>query len=325
MSDGVKKIIRLDRNEVPFDVPKNFKSELVEIINGLEMNRYPEDYSEGLREKIGRLYGLSADNVIVGNGSDQVINFLFDFLRNTRIVTSTPTFSMYRFFAEAKGIDFTEIPMTRLFQPDADKLLDVADSSYIVCSPNNPTGDTAGKDTVRRLLETGKTVIVDEAYGEFDGNGYTGMVRDYDNLIILRTFSKAFGLAGLRIGYSLSSPETTGKILKTLPPFVLGTISLAAAGLMLDYTQEIRENVDYIIRERERIYREISAFSFPSRANFILVKLDAYEFLRNNGILVRKLNDPLNGMIRVTVGLKQENDVLISALKSFYEDFHQRR
>ena len=324
MSHKVKKIIRLDRNEVPFEVPKNFKNELIEIINGLELNRYPEDYSESLREKIGRLYGLRADNVIVGNGSDQVITFLFDFLRNTRIVTSTPTFSMYRFFAKAKGIDFTEIPMTRLFQPDVDRMLDMADSSYVVCSPNNPTGDTAKKDTVKRLLETGRTVIVDEAYGEFAGRSYTDLVRDYDNLIVLRTFSKAFGLAGLRVGYALSSSDTMGRILDTIPPFILSTISHAAASLMLDYRQEIMKNVEYIIHERERIYREISHFSFPSKANFILVNLDCFQFLKDNGIIVRKLGNPLSRMVRVTVGLKSENDAVMDAMKTFLGDFYQK-
>ena len=322
MSDKVKRIIRLDRNEVPFDVPKNFKTELVEIINGLEMNRYPEDYSESLRDKIGRLYGLSADNVIVGNGSDQVITFLFDFLRNTRIVTSSPTFSMYRFFAKAKGIDFAEIPMTRLFQPDVDKLLEMADSSYVVCSPNNPTGDTAGKDMVRSLLETGKTVIVDEAYGEFAGWSHADLVRDYDNLIVLRTFSKAFGLAGLRVGYALSSSDTVGRILDTIPPFVLSNISQAAASLMLDYRHEIMKNVEYIINERERIYRETARFSFPSKANFILVNLDAFQFLKDNGIMVRKLGNPLSRMVRVTVGLKSENDAVVEAMKTFHERLH---
>ena len=317
MSDTYKKIIRLDKNEIPFNVPESFRIKLTEVVSGLEMNRYPEDYSESLREKIGKIYGLGADNIIVGNGSDQVITFLFDFLRNTEIVTSTPTFSMYKFFAEKKGIRFSEIPMTRMFEPDIDKLLKFSNSSYILCSPNNPTGNTTDRDTVKSLLETGNTVIVDEAYGEFAGNGCADLVRDYDNLIVMRTFSKAFGLAGLRIGYAISSSETMEKIQKTLPPFILSSISHVAATILLDYRHEIMKNVEYIIRERERIYREISDFSFPSKANFILVNLDVFQFLKDNGILVRKLGDPLSRMVRVTVGLEHENDALINALKMF--------
>jgi len=311
--------IWLDKNENPFDVPTEIKEEIFEELKNVPFNRYPHITADPLRERIAEFLGFEKENVIVGNGSDELISLLLKLFEGDHIVISSPTFGMYDFFAKLEGIDLVDVPLDERF-----KLQNVEDyaenaKAIFICSPNNPTGNTQEGEKIISVLETGAPVILDEAYIEFAEGSNVDLINEYDNLIVLRTFSKAFGLAGIRVGYAVGSEEIINYLLRIKPPFSLNVISMKIAELMLDHYDVIKQNINYIIKERERIYKEFKEYAYPSEANFLLMRLNAYEFLLERGIVVRKLGGRLDGHIRVTIGKKEENDELIKALKEFLE------
>ncbi|WP_297417476.1 histidinol-phosphate transaminase [Thermococcus sp.] len=309
--------ICLDKNESPFDLPHGLKKELFEKLSKIPLNRYPPGYPTELEGKIAGYLNLSPENVIVANGSDELIGLILKVFEGDHIVISSPTFGMYDFFAALEGIKVIDVPLGEGFElGDVERFADGARAIFI-CSPNNPTGNTHPKKRIIEVLETGAPVILDEAYAEFAKESNIDLVKDYDNLIILRTFSKAFGLAGARLGYAVASEETMDYLRRVLPPFSVNSLSLKAGEFMFEHLDYVGHVIRYIIEERERLYREFKDYTYPSEANFLLMKLDAHDFLLKRGIVVKKLGGRLKGHIRVTVGRKEENDELISALREF--------
>jgi len=313
--------IWLDKNENPFDVPAEIKEEIFEELKNVPFNRYPHITADPLRERIAEFLGFEKENVIVGNGSDEIISHLLKLFEGDYIVISSPTFGMYDFFAKLEGIDLVDVPLDERF-----KLQNVEDyaenaKTIFICSPNNPTGNTQEREKIISILETGAPVVLDEAYIEFAESSNVDLINEYDNLIVLRTFSKAFGLAGIRVGYAIGSEEIIDYLSRIKPPFALNSLSMKTAELMLDHYDLVKQNINYIIKERERIYKEFKDYAYPSEANFLLMRLNAYEFLLERGIVVRKLGGRLDGHIRVTIGKKEGNDELIKALKEFIERF----
>lgn len=311
--------IWLDKNENPFDLPQEIKEKIFEELKRIPLNRYPHITADPLRERIAGFLGLEKDNVIVGNGSDELISLILKLFEGEHIVISSPTFGMYEFFAKLEGVDLVDVPLDENF-----KLRNVENyaenaRAMVICSPNNPTGNMQEREKIISVLETGAPVILDEAYIEFARKSNLDLVNEYENLIVLRTFSKAFGLAGVRVGYAVANEKIIDYLSRIKSPFSLNAISMRIAELMLDHYDLVKKNIDYIIKERERIYREFKDCTYPSEANFLLMKLDAYDFLLERGIVVRKLDGRLKGHIRVTVGKREENDELIEALKEFSE------
>ncbi|MCD6143855.1 histidinol-phosphate transaminase [Thermococcus sp.] len=311
--------IWLDKNENPFDIPTEIKEEILEELKNIPFNRYPHITADPLREKIAEFLGFEKGNIIVGNGSDELISLILKLFEGDHIVISSPTFGMYDFFAKLEGIDLVDVPLDERF-----KLQNVEDyaenaKAIFICSPNNPTGNTQEREKIISILETGAPVVLDEAYIEFAEGSNVDLVNEYDNLIVLRTFSKAFGLAGVRVGYAVTSKEIIDYLNRIKPPFALNSLSMRIAELTLDHYDLVKQNINYIIKERDRIYKEFKGYVYPSEANFLLMKLNAYEFLLEKGIVVRKLGGRLDGHIRVTIGKKEENDELIKALKEFLE------
>lgn len=312
--------IWLDKNESPFDLPEEIKDEIFEEVKRIPLNRYPHITADPLREKIAEFLGFEKGNIIIGNGSDEIISHLLKLFEGDYIVISSPTFGMYDFFAKLEGIDLVDVPLDERF-----KLQNVEDyaenaKAIFICSPNNPTGNTQEREKIISVLETGAPVVLDEAYIEFAKSSNVDLVNEYDNLIVLRTFSKAFGLAGVRVGYAVASKEIIDYLHRIKAPFALNSLSMKIAELMLDHYDLVKQNINYIIKERERIYKEFKDYAYPSEANFLLMRLNAYEFLLERGIVVRKLGGRLDGHIRVTIGKKEENDELIKALKEFLEE-----
>lgn len=311
--------IWLDKNENPFDLPLEIKEEIFEELKRVPFNRYPHITADPLRKRIAEFLGIDKENIIVGNGSDELISLILKLFDGEHLVISSPTFGMYCFFAKFEGINLIDVPMDENFRlQNVEEYAENARALFI-CSPNNPTGNTQDREKIISVLETGAPVVLDEAYVEFAKGSNVDLISEYDNLIVLRTFSKAFGLAGVRVGYAVGSEETIDHLHRIKPPFTLDSISMKIAGLMLDHYDLVKRNIDYIIKERERIYRKFKDYAYPSEANFILMKLNAYEFLLEKGIVVRKLGGRLTGHIRVTVGKREENDELIAALKEFVE------
>lgn len=313
--------IWLDKNENPFDLPDKIKDEIFEKLRKTPFNRYPHITSMPLREKIAEFYGLSPRNVAVGNGSDELLDYLIKIFEGDYIITTPPTFGMYYFYAKLEGIPIVEVPLNEQFLINGEEIVRKAKKAAIIfiTSPNNPTGNSQPREEILKVLDSGAPVVIDEAYAEFSKENFVDLLDEYDNLLILRTFSKAFGLAGIRLGYLLADTEIIDALSRIKPPFGVNSLSMIAAMVMLDHYNVIEERIKYIVRERERLYKKFKEYSYPSDANFLLMKLNAYEFLLEKGIVVRKLEGRLQGHIRVTVGRKEENEELIKALEEFLD------
>ncbi|MBS3764902.1 histidinol-phosphate transaminase [Candidatus Bipolaricaulota bacterium] len=311
--------IRLDKNESPFSLPPELKSQVSEKLESLSFNRYPDPTSNGLRGKLADFYDLKPGNVVVGSGSDQLISYAVQLFAGNHAVIAPPTFSMYRFYSELAGLEVKEVPLTNNYDLRLKEIKEVLDGAAMIflCSPNNPTGNVFARETLIKLLKTGKPLILDEAYVEFSGESQFELIEEFENLIVLRTFSKAFGLAGARAGYALAHGKTAEKLLRVKPPYNLSSTSAGIAKVVLENYDVVRERIDRIIDERERIYEEFNEFAVQSKANFLLMDLDAGKYLGSRGVAVREFSGRLEDKIRVTVGTESENDRLINNLNDF--------
>jgi histidinol-phosphate aminotransferase len=323
--------IKLDANEnVVLD--RNFLSQLAMAeVNKIDLRKYPLDLYDKLYESLSKYLKVGEKNLLIGNGSDQIIELLLTFIGSGKRVTlPTPTFSYFVSRCQLHGIKITKIPLLpesntferRLFMSSAKK-----SQLVYLCSPNNPTGNQLDRSIIQEILELKDVlVILDEAYVEFAKYSMTRSVEKYDNLVILRTFSKAFGLAGSRIGYFISN-KRFAKFIRTnvQSPYPVNSLSLALAISVISNVQKIKECVDLIKRERQRLYERISKmdqiFTYQSDANFIFIRCkEKYKSiinaLRRHGVGVKDLGE-LYGYgkcIRITVGTPEMNDATISAL-----------
>ncbi|EEB74158.1 histidinol-phosphate transaminase [Thermococcus sp. AM4] len=309
--------IRLDKNESPYDLPDWVKEEIFEELRELDFNRYPHITSMPAREAIAEFYGLSPDNVAVGNGSDELLSYLVRLFEGNHIITTPPTFGMYSFYARLNGVPVVEVPLREDFTIDGEAIAKKAENAraIFIASPNNPTGNLQPEEEIVRVLETGRPVILDEAYAEFAGKSLWKLIEDYKNLVVLRTFSKAFGMAGIRAGYMLAGEEVVDALYRIKSPFSVGIMTMTAVRVALRHADLMERRVRKIVEERERMRRKLGELAYPSDANFLLVKLDAYEELLKRGIVVRKLSGRLEGHIRVTVGRRWENDAFLKAVR----------
>ncbi|MFW5945386.1 MAG: histidinol-phosphate transaminase [Candidatus Natronoplasma sp.] len=311
--------IHLDKNESPFDLPKDIKNEIFEECRDIQLNRYPPLTPETLEKKIADYVGCSEKKISVGNGSDALLPLLFELFKADQVVISTPTFSMYSFYAKRKGLEINNSPLDENFVITSIWETLEKPSIICICSPNSPTGNVQSRNRIIEALESNNVVILDEAYVEFSGESTIDLIDEYDNLIVLRTLSKAFGLAGIRVGYAVGPVKVIECLNKIRSPFNQDILSTKIAERVLECTEMIKDNVKKIVAERERIFKRFEEYAYPSQSNFILIDLDAYEYLKDKGIHVRKMDGRLEGMIRVTVGKKKENDELIAELEKFIE------
>ena len=314
--------IWLDKNENPYDLPMEIKEEIFEELKKLSFNRYPHITSMPLREAIGDVYGVPPGMVAVGNGADELISYLVRLFKGSYVVTTPPTFGMYSFHARLGGIPVVEVPLGEGFILDGDGVVKRAKnaSAIFLCSPNNPTGNLQPEEEIVKVLETGKPVVLDEAYAEFSGKSLWKLVFEYPNLVVLRTFSKAFSLAGARAGYFIANEDIVDALYRVKSPFSLNSLTITVARVLLGHGDLVKRRVRVIIRERERLQKALGRLAYPSDANFLLVKLDAYDHLLSRGIVVRKLSGRLDGHLRVTVGTRLENDAFIEAVEDFIEN-----
>ncbi len=316
---------KLNQNESPFDVPLELKQQLFDRVINREWNRYPDFESQALRSAIARAWDLTPDNVLVGNGSNELLAAAIGTFvaPGTPVVIARPTFTLYeKLVTIAGGIAIpVEIdPRTDVLPLDA--MIDAAtpDSVVIVCSPNNPTGGVV-RD-VKPLLSTGAVVLFDRAYVDF---AFDEMPPLHERLVTFSTFSKAWGLAGLRVGWLASTAETCREIRKVKLPYSLNIISEAAAILALE-NRQLRDLYVALVRdERERLsagMRRIQVIEvFPSRANFIAFRAQSakrmFEGLCARGILIRDISSypGLANCLRVSIGSPEQNNAFLKALK----------
>ncbi|MFL6247440.1 MAG: pyridoxal phosphate-dependent aminotransferase [Thermoanaerobaculia bacterium] len=306
--------IKLNQNESPFDFP--FKNEALATIAKRAWNVYPDFESTALRTALANAYSLTPENVLVGNGSNELLAAAIGAFvgPGTPVVFARPTFALYEKLVTIAGglpVPVDLDPATGVLPLDAmlEKLGSLRDAVVIVCSPNNPTGGVLPAGGIDRLLATGATVLFDRAYGDF---ALDEMPPLHDRLVTFSTFSKAWGLAALRIGWLASTAATCREIRKVKLPYSLNVISEAIAALALENRAVRDANVARIIEERERMLSVMRDIAYPSRANFIAFRSRAtFEDFLERGILVRKYAD----FLRVSVGTREQNDAFLAVLQ----------
>lgn len=326
--------IKLNQNESPYDLPRALKQEIMHAFIDRPWNRYPSFTPHGLKRKLAGYLSISEDCLLIGNGSNDLLNLLFASVLPSRskVLIVEPTFSIYRQLARISEASLLELCLNDDFDFPVRKILSALDLDRadlcLLCSPNSPTGTLLPKDALQKILsKTSGIVLVDEAYHEFAGTNYLDLVRTSENLLVSRTFSKALGLAGLRLGYFVGPPDLIREIGKAKLPYNLNIFSEFVATRVLDQRDLIQSRVSAILQERDNLYQGLSEIpglqAYPSYANFLMVesRLPAVELfakLAKRGILVRdisKQHPMLGNKLRITVGKPEENVELVVALQ----------
>jgi len=337
------RVVRMDTNVSPY-APVEVLKRLAGRLPRLRVNHYPDTSYRELRELLSDYADWDQDLIVPTNGADEGIDVISStFLRSgLSAVAPVPTYSYFRVSTELQGARFVPVERGQDFGFSADDLLERYDKStavFWICDPNNPTGNLTDEGALRRLCgETEALVVIDEAYFEFSGRTSLRLLRDYPNVCVVRTLSKAFGLAGLRIGYVLCTEEVVRELNKARPPNSLGTVNVAGAVIALRNRGYVGRVVKEIVRERERMALELTRIDgltvFPSSANFLLVRLRSEseasavkDALLRRGIVVRTFpgNPRLGDCIRVTVCSKRENERFLRALRSALEEVREGR
>jgi histidinol-phosphate aminotransferase len=318
--------IKLDANECPFGLAVSSS-----VLKSIKTNRYPDPDAKELKKIVSQNFGVKPENILLGNGSDELINYLITTFGGP-VLYPVPTFSMYGIISQALGEKFIEIPLDKEFDLDTEKILNYAKKSkakiIFLSTPNNPTGNCFSSERVLRIIDKFKgIVVVDEAYQPYASEkGFVPLMKDYKNLVIMRTVSK-IGLAGLRVGFLIADPEIISIINKIRLPFNVNSYSQAIAAACLKNKKTLNGYIDKVISERERLFAELSKMKdvkpYPTEANFILFKTKnpekIYEKLLKHGILIKNLNNVIRGCLRVTIGTSKENSIFLEALKKRIE------
>jgi histidinol-phosphate aminotransferase len=330
----VERLVKLDANENPYGPSPRARAAIAALTTG-EPNRYaiyPDPESTRLREAIGAWLGQPAERIICGAGADELIDLLMRAVLapGEAMIDCPPTFGMYSFDAQLHAARVVTVPRDEAFELDVAGIADACERErarlLFVAAPNNPSGNLLPRAHVERLLELPLLVVVDEAYAEFAGESVADLVGGAPNLVVLRTFSKWAGLAGLRVGYALCHEELIGHLWKIKQPYNINVAAEAAALASLEDLEERMGTVAALVAERERLAQALERLPdlhvYPSRANFLLCRTTSPERartmrdgLRRQGILIRYFNKPrLTDCIRITVGTPQQNDALLAAL-----------
>jgi len=322
---------RLNANETPWSPAGNATVSLGAL------NQYPEERPLQLTQRLADYYGVPADQLLVTRGSSEGIDLLIRCFCSTGtddIVISTPTFGMYRVYADVQGAGVRDIPLLKDdgFAVDADRILGEWDERcklLFVCSPNNPTGNAVPAETLERLckeLQGKGMVVIDAAYTEFGNNDPTPLVERYDNVVVLRTLSKALGLAGVRCGSLIANAEIVSYLQRVLPPYSYSTPCQEAVLAALDDSNRAlqQERIALLVNERKRLEKAFAGLACftevaPSDANFLLVKAADPEAVlqaaASAGILIRDFSKSAGteNCFRITVGSPEQNDALLAA------------
>ena len=315
--------IFLDANENSFGspLPENY-------------NRYPDPLQTEIKDKIAELNDVKPNEIFIGNGSDEAIDLLFRIFcepKRDNVLICPPTYGMYEVSAEINDVEIKKANLTEDFQLDFDKIglaINALTNIIFICSPNNPTGNSFERSKILELTRNfNGIVVVDEAYIHFSREkSFVNEINNFPNLVVLQTFSKAWGLAGLRVGAAFANKEIIKLFNKVKPPYNVSEIAQKAILRAIENKSKIAETVAEIVAEREKLIGNLREFAFvkkiyPTEANFVLVKTaDAdsiYKFLLDEKIVVRNRNNVelCAGCLRITIGTPEENESLLKALK----------
>jgi len=311
-------MVFLDANENPYE-------------NGV--NRYPDPKQKDVKVALAEVKNCHPANIVVGNGSDEILDLIFRAFcepKQDNIITLPPTYGMYKVLAGVNDISIKEVYLTEAFQPNVDKILAAADENskiLFLCSPNNPTGNSFSEEAVEKLLKEFKGIIViDEAYTDFSSQqSWLNRLEEFPNLIITQTLSKAYGMAGIRLGICYASRTIVDVLNRIKPPYNVNLLTQFKALERIQDQESVQNEIDKIQKNKAILAKALKAISFvnkiyPSDANFILVKVDnadlRYDQLIQQGIVIRnRTTQPLcENCLRFTVGTDAENEKLIKAL-----------
>ena len=325
--------VKINQNENPWDAPDEIKEEVLRRFAARAWSRYPDFVPSRLHEQLAEFANWKSDGVIAGNGSNELIQAVLMVAVDPRkrVLISEPTFALYRQVATVLGGEVESVLLTPELTYDTAALLAAIEEKQpdvtIICSPNNPTGCVIETGELRKLLRASRgLVVIDEAYHEFSQQSVVPLLAEYENLIVLRTFSKAMAFAALRVGYLLAAPDLVREIRKAVLPYNLNAFSQLAAEVAIEkYPTLLGPTVSAIISERERLYTAVSQIPglhpLKSHANFMVVRVDGqpqrvFSELLARDILIRDVSGYplLNDYFRFSVGTPEENDRLLRAL-----------
>jgi histidinol-phosphate aminotransferase len=324
---------KLDANEHPYALPSSVKEAVLRALAEISVNRYPDPEAASLRRALAKMLGVGPDMLLLGNGSDELVQMVLIACGapGAAVLTPTPTFSMYHLGALMLDQRAVEVPLTADWELDLSQMHAALKREHprvtFLATPNNPTANCFDDEAVRQLIDLAPGVIViDEAYHEFSGQTVLPLLKTYPHLIVFRTLSKV-GMAGLRVGILVGNPELVREIDKVRLPYNLNTYSQVAAEVVLQHWETIAPEFQTIIRERERLRKRLGRIPgvtvFPSQANFLLARVAAggtkvWEALGEQGILVRHFpgSPALRDCLRITVGTPAENELLSSTLEA---------
>ncbi len=313
-------MIFLDANENPFE-------------NGV--NRYPDPQQIKLKQVLSTLKRVPTDNMLLGNGSDEVLDLIIRMFcepNKDNIIILPPTYGMYEVLANVNAIETIKVELSETFQPKVEQILNASNPNskiLFLCSPNNPTGNSFRRIEVEKLLKKFKgIVVIDEAYIDFsDQESWSKKLNEFPNLIITQTLSKAYGMAGIRLGICYASAEIISILNKIKPPYNINELTQQKAIEQLNKVNLVTDQIEQLLRERQVLVEALKVLPFvdkvyPSDANFILIKVDdankRYNQLMENGIIIRnRTTQPLcENSLRLTIGTSDENRKLIEIFKS---------
>lgn len=299
-------------------------------------NRYPDPLQLELKKKIGSIKNVSPEKILLGNGSDECIDLLIRAFCNPvrdNIIICPPTYGMYEVFARINDVPVKEVPLTRSYQLDLERIeeeIDAFTKIIFLCSPNNPTGNSLNRDDIEIILNNfNGLVVLDEAYINFSRQrSFSTELNEYPNLVVMQTFSKAWGLAALRLGINFASVEITDILNKIKPPYNINQATQELAMNALDHLDEVNAMIKEIVKERQLLADQLKELPavleiYPSDANFLLVRTTnataIYNYLKEQGIIVRNRSNVLlcEDCLRITVGTKDENRQLIEVLNNY--------
>ncbi|MTI41572.1 histidinol-phosphate transaminase [Fulvivirga lutimaris] len=312
-------VVLLDANENPF---------------ASDWNRYPDPYQRQLKKAIAALKGTKVENIFLGNGSDEAIDLIFRIFcepGSDNIIITDPTYGMYEVSAAIQDIEVQKVPLTKAFELDSDKVLSVINENtklIFLCNPNNPTANLLNEGEIKNVIENFKGIVVlDEAYIDFTNRESSiQWLNDYPNLIVLQTFSKAWGMAGMRLGMAFSNSKIIQLFNKVKAPYNMSILTQNKALELIENNKEkVKSNLQVLVHERARLIDALSKFSmvehiYPTFTNFILVRFNnhslVFKTLIEAGLIVRDRSKALNceNCLRITVGTPNENELLIDVL-----------
>ncbi len=328
--------VKLDGNESPYNLEDELGEKIRSELQKVEFNRYPDPNLNSIRSKFAEIYSFPKEGILLGNGSDEIIQMLITVFsgKSETVLIPKPTFSMYRLSSLAQNKSVVESKLDENFDIDLDDfknmIFEYDPDLIFLATPNNPTGNAFSREKIIEIINcTDAIVVIDEAYFEFCEQDFLSTINNFDNLMVLRTMSK-IGFASIRLGMLFGNPELVLELNKARMPYNINSLSQSVMNVVLENKKIVDEKIGLILSERENLKAGLQKISglevYPSDANFFLVKTEDSDFLFNElvkkDILIRNMNNEgrLKNCIRITVGTPKENEKLLGALTSIFSN-----